>query len=456
MRKLYIYMTFLGLTLTFGISGCGDIACKPGESFCYDSTTRAVCMPDGMLSSETCSGGCDFNTGQCNSDGGNSDGNTELPPVQPQTCTHGARQCTGTVSQVCVNGTWTDSTDCGAVGCNSSTGSCNSGGNSGLSCSASEHGKKSCIGDTPYICMNGKMTAEAACIASQTCSNGVCVNHGDPVQPQTCTHGARQCTGTVSQVCVNGTWTDSTDCGAVGCNSSTGSCNSGGTGVGTVGSTITFGRYEQDNDTTNGKESIEWRVLDKNADGQLLVISEKVLEVKNYNEKYKEITWEDSTIRSWLNGYDASYNSDGLNYTGGNFIDTAFTAEEQAKIVASTVPAHKNPNYSTSPGNATIDKIFLLSIVEANEYFENNASRQADATRYAVKQGVGVMGSESGNYSFNGSCTDVHCYTYWWLRSPGDNSYSAANVNISGAVDTYGDYVDSADHGVRPALWLNY
>ena len=34
-----------------------------------------------------------------------------------------------------------------------------------------------------------------------------------------------------------------------------------------IGDAITFGHYKQDTDTTNGKESIEWRVLDINDDG---------------------------------------------------------------------------------------------------------------------------------------------------------------------------------------------
>ncbi len=34
-----------------------------------------------------------------------------------------------------------------------------------------------------------------------------------------------------------------------------------------IGDTVLFGAYEQDNETTNGKEAIEWRVLDKRPDG---------------------------------------------------------------------------------------------------------------------------------------------------------------------------------------------
>jgi hypothetical protein len=228
-----------------------------------------------------------------------------------------------------------------------------------------------------------------------------------------------------------------------------------------LGTIITFGHYEQDFDDTNGREPIAWRILDQNAADQYLVISDKVLEKKKYNETDKSIKWEYSTIRSWLNGYPASYNIDGLNYTSNNFIDVAFTAEEQAKIVASNVPAHKNPSYSTSPGNTTTDKIFLLSIFEAEQYFANATAHLADATRYAVKQGVGVRGFDivsttGGTTSSDGTCTAIHCFAYWWLRSPGSRLDLAAYVDYNGAVDTNGFFAMCNYYGVRPALWLDY
>ena len=231
-------------------------------------------------------------------------------------------------------------------------------------------------------------------------------------------------------------------------------CHAGSCSIPDVGETITFGAYEQDNNTANGKERITWRVLDRKSNEQLLVISEKVLDAKPYNTTNISITWEKSTIRSWLNGYAASYNTVGTSFTGNNFIDTAFTAEEKSKIVFSNVPAHANPNFSTSPGNATTDKIFLLSVVEANNYFATNAKRQADATRYAVKQGVLVKGSESGTTSSDGTCTNVHCYAIWLLRSPGGSAKYAATVGSVG--DVGHNYVDSVHNGVRPALWVQY
>lgn len=43
-----------------------------------------------------------------------------------------------------------------------------------------------------------------------------------------------------------------------------------------VGEYVTFGHYEQDNDESNGKEDIEWLVLEKE-DDKVLVISKYVL-----------------------------------------------------------------------------------------------------------------------------------------------------------------------------------
>ena len=105
-----------------------------------------------------------------------------------------------------------------------------------------------------------------------------------------------------------------------------------------TGDSISFGHYEQDNDTTNGKEPIEWRILAFKGEDQILVISKKILDAKPYHKTASNIYWEKSTIRSWLNGYTAAYNSAGENFNSDNFIDAAFTVEEKVKIIASNVP----------------------------------------------------------------------------------------------------------------------
>ncbi len=212
-----------------------------------------------------------------------------------------------------------------------------------------------------------------------------------------------------------------------------------------IGDRIIFGNYEQDYDTTNGKEPIKWRVLDKNDEGQLFIISEKVLDVQSYNTTQVNITWEFSTIRSWLNGYAPSYNNVGTDFTSDNFIDAAFTAEEKAKIVTSNVIYNKS--------NATTDKVFLLSENEVRNYFANDSDRLADATRYVVRKNAIVRGSESG-VSYNGTCTDIHRYPYWWLRSKESNTTTAHSVMYDGTIRE-SIAINAKTIGVHPVLWVN-
>lgn len=191
-----------------------------------------------------------------------------------------------------------------------------------------------------------------------------------------------------------------------------------------VGDYVSFGTYEQDNNTSNGKEDVKWLVLEVK-DGKALVISEYALDCKQYNTNDTDVTWETCTLRRWLNN---------------DFINAAFSAEEKAKIPTVTVSADKNPEYSTNPGNATQDQVFLLSITEANKYFSSYSARQCKPTDYAVANGAGVN-------SYSGNC-------WWWLRSPGKDQNWATEVIHTGDVYESGNDVDD-DDAVRPALWIN-
>lgn len=190
-----------------------------------------------------------------------------------------------------------------------------------------------------------------------------------------------------------------------------------------VGDYITFGSYEQDNDTSNGKEPIEWLVLDVQ-EGRVLVISKYGLDAKRYNEEITEVTWETCTLRKWLNN---------------EFINKAFTSEEKAKIPTVTVSADANPSYSTDPGNATQDKVYLLSINELNKYFSSDSARVCEPTKYAVANVADV------NIDIINSC--------WWLRSPRDCQYDAAIV-ADGSVFDHNYDVGMDCVAVRPAMWI--
>ena len=191
-----------------------------------------------------------------------------------------------------------------------------------------------------------------------------------------------------------------------------------------VGDYISFGSYEQDNDTSNGNETIEWQVL-ASKNNKLLVVSKYGLDCKPYNTEVEDVTWKTCTLREWLND---------------EFINEAFSDDEKAMIPTVTVSADKNPEYDTKAGKSTEDKVFLLSIKEVEKYFKG-ASAECEPTSYAVDQGAYTNDD-------NGNCV-------WWLRSPGDFQDRAALVYYDGSVLFDGYYVYLDSYCVRPALWID-
>lgn len=203
---------------------------------------------------------------------------------------------------------------------------------------------------------------------------------------------------------------------------------------------IYFGNYFQSSSTT--KEPVKWRVL-SNSDGKLFLLSDQNLDVKPYNSSSTGITWEKSTIRSWLNGYAASENNSGTDYSSNNFIDAAFSSDEQVAIADTYVYNKNDPSYSTSGGEDTTDQIFLLSIEEANNssYFPNGSnSRKSTNTAYVASYS-GMLGAGKADY--------------WWLRSPGEDDDCAAFVDDGGVVYNNGYIVVHTNTAVRPAFNLN-
>ena len=187
-----------------------------------------------------------------------------------------------------------------------------------------------------------------------------------------------------------------------------------------VGDTIFFGAYEQDNIKSNGKEKIEWIVLAKNG-SRVFITSKYQLDCKKYFAPYYgKITWEECTLRTWLNN---------------DFLNAAFNTEEKNKIVTTNVVNSNNPEYGTPGGNNTKDKIFLLSIDEAKKYFSSDDGRKCEATAYAR-----ANGADQGS---------------WWLRSPGKLGMTVMTIDKNGSFTKHAATAVNFSHaGVRPALWV--
>lgn len=191
-----------------------------------------------------------------------------------------------------------------------------------------------------------------------------------------------------------------------------------------VGDTVYFGRYEQDFISTNGTERIEWLVIDK-ADNQLFLASKYGLDCYPYYSYGVSVTWERSDIRAWLNE---------------EFYNIAFSEEEQNYIAETNVVNEDNQDYKIDGGNDTVDKVFLLSLSEATQYFPTDEDRRIAPTEYCKSKEVFTNDGE---------------YCWYWLRSPGEKSFWASGVGVVGGILTKGSEVQLDDNAVRPVLWVD-
>lgn len=167
----------------------------------------------------------------------------------------------------------------------------------------------------------------------------------------------------------------------------------------------------------------EWQVLAE-VDGKQLIITKDVICVGAFNEAGGQVKWEESSVRSYLNG---------------EFFNT-LSSDEQAKVQETVCANKANSTYAAGAGADTTDKVFLLSAEEAEGYFADNAARVANDP-------------ESGKT------------TTWWLRTTGKDLAFAATILTDGSYYAHGNLCGEADasqagdtyepSGVRPAMWIS-
>lgn len=205
-------------------------------------------------------------------------------------------------------------------------------------------------------------------------------------------------------------------------------------------------------------EPIKWRVLNKD-NNDVFLLSDIALDDQRYNEKWATITWEKSSMRSWINGYKASENQPEIDYSNKNFIDTAFSTAQKNAIKTTKVENRNNIHYGSAGqgGNDTSDKIFLLSerevyntddakkygfVLDGEVYDE---ARRCKCSTYAYAMGTWRNVEDS---EYNGNAL-------WFLRSPGGSGYGDVTaVYDFGRVNSGGTSIFS-DHSVRPAIHLD-
>jgi len=210
------------------------------------------------------------------------------------------------------------------------------------------------------------------------------------------------------------------------------------------GDTILFGVYPQ---TADGQDRtpLQWLVL-QNSDGELFVLSEKIVDCRRYHGEHVGITWHECDLRRWLNE---------------TFYNAAFSAAEE-KLIQTT---HCTDNGEGSPD--TEDKVFLLSVAEikaftdARDGSDTAVRRRTIGTEFArapkpdgCRLYVYDKGVEKDYTVENGQ--KLGC-SWWWTRTQmqiqDGRSARAAFIGARSNIKSYGR-VDLAYYGVRPALKL--
>ena len=207
-----------------------------------------------------------------------------------------------------------------------------------------------------------------------------------------------------------------------------------------VGDICLFGRYRQ-YITTDEKQPIRWKIVDKDSNKGFLLGSIYILENRKINETEVDITWETCTLRSWLNGFGADVNTNGIDYSENSFMSIAFTEEEQAYIQTVT---NTNPANGEAPAsNDTQDKVFLLNKNDSRKYL----GTWAYGTAYYYNTGAyadltSCIGESSSNPMYpvaQWTRTPYTTTTFWDWSCRGAGDWSPVN---------------EAGIGVRPALWF--
>ena len=235
-----------------------------------------------------------------------------------------------------------------------------------------------------------------------------------------------------------------------------------------IGSTVLFGAYPQKKITSKEADPIEWIVLDKDG-SKLMLISKYCLDALPYMNIHYEwdhvpVSWRTSLVRDWLNG---TFLKTAFDYGEINMLRrTSYRADAQTdegmsaveKMVLETMndtEAGQTSGKNKQNSSSVTDRVFLLSVSEAEKYFATDEDRKCTATGFAL--GFGAYRSS----------IDYTCM--WWLRTPvgsdseddvsGRTTYEAysriACVGTSGQIIYVGHDVLNAGYALRPVIWVD-
>lgn len=198
------------------------------------------------------------------------------------------------------------------------------------------------------------------------------------------------------------------------------------------------------------EEPIEWIILEKK-ENAVLLLSKYIIDCKPFyhidienidnidldlKEKFKDVNWNNSTLREWLNE---------------DFLNESFNDKER-RLILSTHLEDIN----------TDDKIFCLNQYEYEKYFDNGGyyenNRDIGDTRIYYN-GTTIRNDKAKQYDTYNIFKSDDTYDYWLRDKDTNEKEYGIEFGTTKTVNYYGDIDSNVDYnmfiGVRPAMWVS-
>lgn len=205
-------------------------------------------------------------------------------------------------------------------------------------------------------------------------------------------------------------------------------------------------------------QPVKWRIIELNG-SEAFLLADREMDCIEYNTFSEDVTWSNCTLRSFLNGYDETFNRANISFAADkqkSFFNTAFTDKEKSALIRSKVENPDNSYYKTDCGDTTEDYVFILS---ADEVFASpsaarhgfyygsgvdDPARRFRPTMYAKARGTWYSPVEG--YKGNG---------FWYMRTNGYSQSNATYICDFGYIYNRGTDVTCNDSGVLPAIRID-
>lgn len=215
-----------------------------------------------------------------------------------------------------------------------------------------------------------------------------------------------------------------------------------------VGGQVTFGHYEQDNNSGNGKEPIVWDVLTVNEPGYML-ISHHILDYQPYDYSDTVGSFLDTHICQWLNS---------------EFVNEAFSADELACIEQMKPFGENEKTYVQMLSMDQISRLYNRTVTSGTwpntgETYYMSDELICGGTDYAIAQGLPRFSSrETGKDGVELPAEYENRFARWFLiynRDIPNPMWSiGTQVMETGLAGSFGNSFATFS-GVRPVIWIS-